>query len=90
MAAPIIGVPKYYSGSAGTTVSLAAGETLLGLWVVATGSSGTVTVDGGSTITLIQNVPFSFAVESGTAEWTGVDIVLANVASYFIKTVTKF
>lgn len=89
MAAPIIGKIAYHAGTSGT-VTLAAGEILLGVWCVATGSSGTLTVAGGNTITLVQNIPFQFGVESGTAEWAGVALVFSNTVSYFVKSLTKF
>ncbi len=84
----VIGKIAYHTGTSGT-VTLAAGERMVGLWCVATGAGGTVVIDGGDAIPLIANIPFAFALESRSEEWTGVAITFANTASYFIKTKKK-
>lgn len=88
MAAAITGKIAYHSAANGT-VTLEAGEKLIGLWCVATGAGGYVTVDGGDQIPLVANIPFSFALESRTEEWVGVPIVFHATASYFVKTKRK-
>lgn len=84
----VIGKVGYHAGASGT-VSLDSGEKLIGLWCVATGAGGYVTVDGGDQIPLVAGIPFAFALESRTEEWVGVDIVFHATTSYFVKTKTQ-
>lgn len=86
--AHVIGKIAYHTGTSGT-LTLAAGERMIGLWCIATGAAGTVSIDGGGDIPLIAGVPFAFALESRTEEWTGVALVFTNTASYFVKTKKK-
>ena len=88
MAAAVLGKVFYYAGASGT-VSLAATEKLIGLWCVASGSGGYVTIDGGDQIPLLSGVPFGFALESRTEEWIGVDVVFSGTAAYFLKSKRK-
>ncbi len=85
----IPGLIGYYAGTSGT-VTLADGESLLGLWCVATGAGGYLQVNGGDHIPLIAGVPFAFALESFAAEWVGVPVVFSGTASYFVKSKGKF
>lgn len=76
---------RYHAGDDGT-VTLAAGEYLVGLWCVASAGGGYVTIDGGDQIPLVAGVPFAFGLESGTPEWVGSTIVFHGTASYYVKT----
>lgn len=90
MAAPIIGLPKYYASDTPGTVTLGAEEKLVALWCVATGSGGYVTIEGGSHIPLVAGVPFSIGVQSHSPEWVGVAIVFSGTASYFVEVMGPF
>ncbi len=85
----IPGLIGYHAGTSGT-VTLEAGEHLLGLWCVATSAGGYVQVNGGDHIPLIAGVPFAFALESFAAEWVGVAVVFSGTSSYFVKSKAKF
>ncbi len=85
MAAAVLGKIAYYASATPGTVTLAAGEKLIGLWCVATGAGAYVTIDGGAQIPLVAGVPFAFALESRTEEWVGVAVVFSGTASYFLK-----
>ncbi len=85
---PILGQIRYHAGDDGT-VSLEPGETLLGLWCVASGTGATLSIDGGDDIPLVAGIPFAFALESFTAEWVGIDIVFTSTTSYFVKTKSR-
>jgi hypothetical protein len=89
MAAAILGRINYYASATPGTVSLAPTEKLIGLWCVATGAGGYLTIDGGAQIPLVAGVPFAFALESRTEEWVGVDVVFSGTASYFVKSKLK-
>jgi uncharacterized protein YjlB len=86
---PLIGKIGYHSSTSGT-VTLAAGEKMVGLWCVASAGGAYLTIDGGDHIVLPVGVPFAMGLESATAEWVGVAIVFSGTASYFVKTLTHF
>jgi hypothetical protein len=88
MSAAIVGRIGYHAGVDGT-VTLAAGEKMIGMVCVATGAGGYVTIDGGDQIPLIAGIPFSQGTESRTEEWVGVAIVFHGTAGYFVKTKTQ-
>lgn len=88
MAAAIVGRIGYHTGTSGT-VTLAAGEKMIGMVCVASAPGGTVTINGGDAIPLVANIPFSQGTESRTEEWVGVPIVFSGTAMYFVKTKTK-
>ncbi len=81
----VSGQIAYHSGTA-DTVTLDPTERMIGLWCVATGAGGYVTVAGGDQIPLVAGIPFAFALESRTEEWVGVAIVFHGTTSYFVKT----
>ncbi len=81
----VSGTIDYHAGDNGT-VTLDSTERMIGLWCIATGAGGYVTVDGGDQIPLVAGVPFAFALESRTEEWVGIAVVFHATASYFVKT----
>lgn len=85
----VTGKIAYHAGVSNAGLVLASGERMVGLWCLATGAGGFVTINGGDQIPLVAGVPFAFALESRTEEWVGATIVFNATASYFVKTKQK-
>lgn len=81
----ITGTPFYQSGTGGGTVAVAAGRRVCGITALAVGSDGTITINGGSVITVRAGNTFSYNPNGNLIAPT---IVFSASLDYFIEGVS--
>lgn len=81
----LTGTPFYNAGTGGGTVTLTGGKKLLGVTAYAKGADGTMTINGGDTITIRSGLTLSF---SPLGNYVNPTIVFSASIDYIVEGVS--
>jgi len=81
----LTGTPFYNAGTGGGTVALTGGKKLLGVTAYAKGADGTMTINGGDTITIRSGLTLSF---SPLGNYVNPTIVFSAAIDYIVEGVS--
>ena len=81
----LTGTPFYNAGTSGGTVTLTGGKKLLGVTAYAKGADGTMTINGGDTITIRSGLTLSF---SPLGNYVNPTIVFSAAIDYIVDGVS--
>lgn len=86
----LIGTSGQAAGTAGT-VTLPANATLIAVYALATGASGSVSILNGTAIPLVANIPFAIDFKHALmlANSANKTVVFSNTASYWVHWVAQ-